>query len=142
MLSTCFVIGNVMTYKHLVVSTIVLFLVVVGIDIGSRYFGKERPFTKGLYRKSVAGRIVSMSVYKAEMTLRLNTSDSSYSFLPRADVVRIGLTFWDTVQKGDSLWKSPMSDTIHTLGAKGIEYRWPFKTDDKFGRSYLEEERK
>jgi hypothetical protein len=129
-----------MSYKYLIVGAVVLFLVFVGIDIGSRYFGKERPFTKGLYRKSLSGHITSISEYKAEMTIYLSMSDSAYSFLPSPEHARSSLYFWDAVKKGDSLWKSPMSDTIYTLGTNGIEYQWLFKTRDKFGRSYLEEE--
>lgn len=118
------------------------FLLIVGIDIASRYFGKERPFTKGLYRKSLSGRVASISWYKTTVKFRLDTSDSSYSFLPKSDPVRIALQFEETVVTGDSLWKLPMSDTVYTLGKNGIVYRWPFKTYDKFGRSYLEDEKK
>lgn len=117
-----------------------MFLIVVGIDTASRYFGKERPFTKGLYKKSLSGRIVSITWYKTSVTVQLDGTDSSYLFLPGRDPVRKGLVFRRIVANGDSLWKMPMSDTVYTLGKKGIIYRWPFLTHDKFGRSYLEEE--
>jgi hypothetical protein len=129
-----------MSQRVLIIGVVVSFLLILGIYTASEYFGNKRPFTKGLYRKSLSGHITFISVYKNEMTLKLSTSDSSYSFLPDPEINRIGLNFWDIVQNGDSLWKSPMSDTLHTLGKNGIEYRWLFWTHDRFGRSYLEDE--
>lgn len=130
-----------MKSNYLVLGVFVGFLMIVGIDFGSRYFGKDRPFSKGLYRQSLAGRVVSSSNNRGRVTLKLTSGSSSYFFNPGRDPIRTGLTFFSTVQKGDSLWKLPMSDTIHTVGKNGIEYRWPFSTIDQFSRSYLEEER-
>lgn len=129
-----------MSQRTLTIGIFVIFILVVCIHTASDYFGKKRPFTKDFYRKSLSGYITSMSVDKNRVSIKLSTSDSIYSFLPDPEVIRVGLRFWKVVQKGDSLWKLPMSDTIHTLCKNGIEYRWPFWTHDKFGRSYLEDE--
>lgn len=67
-------------------------------------------------------------------------SDSAYFFLPDPDPQRPNSYFWRVVHRGDSLWKSPVSDTVYTM-SNGVIYTWPFPTKDKFGRSYLEQER-
>ena len=118
------------------------FLFLVGSDLYRSYFGGEaRPFTKGLYRKSIAGRIGEMSLYKNEVTIKLEQSDSMYFFLPHRNLLLTDKDFWDLVQDGDSLWKNSMSDTVYILGHDSIVYSWTFSTEDKFGRSYLEQER-
>lgn len=122
------------------IALIIGFLFIVGTDIYRRYLGEEgRPFTKGLYKKNIAGRITEISLYKNKITLRLEKSDSTYSFLPRRNFLLTDRDFWDIVKDGDSLWKKDMSDTIYTLGQDSIVYSWTFLTKDTFGRSYKED---
>ena len=100
------------------------------------YYYPHDPFSAGLYRNAIAGRIKILSSEKI-IKVRLSTSDSLYYFTPYSMGPEYR-NFSSIVRTGDSLWKFPNSNVLYSLGRNGYVYKWTFSLSDRYRRRYTD----
>lgn len=116
---------------------VLLMLLFLAVVVSIDYFSCASPFSPGLYKQALSGRVSSISQNRRKVSMRLTSSDLVYYFEPRSDPVWPGLSFSSFVRSGDTLWKKAMSDTLYTLDSNGYLHSWPFSTTNLSGKSFL-----